>query len=104
MAKTLLIQHKRMIKYRNKEMEFELTEDDIQDMLNTQDYKCYYTGLAFEDAEGKRPSIDRINSNKGYTKDNVVITLGVINLMKRDLELNEFIELCSQVANHFNNK
>lgn len=78
-----LVRSEPRLKYRNKEMEFELTEDDIQDMLNTQDYKCYYTGLAFEDAEGKRPSIDRINSNKGYTKDNVVITLGVINLMKR---------------------
>lgn len=64
----------------------------------------YHKQPKFNLVEGKRPSIDRINSNKGYTKDNVVITLGVINLMKRDLELNEFIELCSQVANHFNNK
>lgn len=79
MARTLLTQHKRMIKYRTKTMEF-------------------------EDVEGRRPSIDRIDSNKGYTRDNVVITLGVVNLMKRDLKINEFIELCSQVVNHFNNK
>lgn len=46
----------------------------------------------------------QIDSNKGYTRDNVVITLGVVNLMKRDLKINEFIELCSQVVNHFNNK
>lgn len=104
MARTLLTQHKRMIKYRTKTMEFELTEDDIQDILDEQDYKCFYTGLEFEDVEGRRPSIDRIDSNKGYTRDNVVITLGVVNLMKRDLKISEFIELCSQVANHFNNK
>lgn len=51
MARTLLTQHKRMIKYRTKTMEFELTEDDIQDILDEQDYKCFYTGLEFEDVD-----------------------------------------------------
>lgn len=103
-ATTLYRQHLHSSKYRNKTKEFELTVEDIQEVLDKQECKCFYTGLKFENKDGRRPSIDRVDSAKGYTKDNIVITLGVVNLMKRDLELNEFIELCSQVANHFNNK
>ena len=35
-------------------------------------------------------SIDRIDSNKGYLKDNVVLVTGLINLMKNDLSDSEF--------------
>ena len=47
----------------------------------------------------KTASLDRIDSNKGYTKDNVQFVHKDINWMKQDFEQNKFIEYCKKVAN-----
>lgn len=44
-------------------------------------------------------SIDRIDSSKGYTKNNVQWVHKRINNMKNDLPDSEFIRLCRQVVN-----
>ena len=43
-------------------------------------------------------SIDRIDSSKGYTIDNVQFVLKYINMMKYTLSQVEFIEMCKKVA------
>ena len=45
-------------------------------------------------------SLDRIDSSKGYTKDNVQWVHKDINYIKRDLSDSEFITLCKKVATH----
>lgn len=42
-------------------------------------------------------SIDRINSSKGYTKDNVQLVTMAANQMKNDLTLDELIVMCSNI-------
>ena len=79
-----------------------LTAKDILDMLEEQDWKCYYTGFPLTSDKGFYGfSLDRKdNSDRRYTKENVVICCWGINQMKRDIEFNEFISLCSDIANN----
>ena len=45
-------------------------------------------------------SIERINSNVGYTPENTILVCQAINRMKSDFEFDEFYDLCRDVA-HF---
>ena len=67
---------------------YSLTIEDIKKILEEQDYKDYYTGIKPENY--KEYSIDRIDSSKGYTYENIVITTNRINLMKGDMSIEEF--------------
>ena len=42
-------------------------------------------------------SVDRIDSTKGYSKDNVQLVCMAANQMKNDLPMTEFIEMCEAV-------
>lgn len=70
-------------------LEFNLTKEYIEDLLKQQDYKCFYTGVKFEKEKNifTQPSIDRIDSNKGYIKGNVVISTVIANTIKQELTI-----------------
>jgi hypothetical protein len=61
---------------------------------------CFYSGelLSWKPNHKNVLSIDRIDSGKGYVKDNVVLCIWDINRMKQELEVNRFIEICNIVA------
>lgn len=86
---------------------FNLTLEEIETLLNRQDYKCYYTGFDFsktkytETSKLDKPTLDRIDSSKGYTLDNCVICTWWSNSSKAELSKEDFIKLCKQVANNF---
>lgn len=63
--------------------------------------KDYYTGVIPKSY--KEYSIDRIDSSKGYTEDNIVITTGIVNTMKLDMSINEFKEQIKLLYNNMNN-
>lgn len=69
----------------NKNREFNITIDDIKDLWPV-DNKCPVFGFDFVwNNAGFRdtsPSIDRINSSKGYTKDNIQIISWKANSIK----------------------
>lgn len=72
-------------------IEFNITQDDIKDQYYKQKELCYYTDLKFnKDCSRKRLSIDRMDSSKGYIKDNIVLCCNIINMMKTDLTMEEF--------------
>lgn len=87
---------------------FGIDADDLLGLYLDQDARCAMTGLMMEPFKtsgktksGKHlaaPSVDRIDSNKHYTPDNIQIVLWAVNLMKSDLPQNVFIELCHQVS------
>lgn len=68
-------------------------KDDIIEIFNKQNGKCFYTGVNIEFAKKvdcralQTASIDRIDSKAGYVKDNIVICHKMINMMKGVLSI-----------------
>ena len=81
--------------------EYTLTPEYIKELLISQDYKDFYTGLIPEDKMSY--SIDRIDSSKGYIEGNVVITTTKINLMKGTMSTEEFKKTIEELYNNINN-
>lgn len=70
---------------------YDLTPEYIKELLEKQNYKCYYTNqtLNYNNLH-YQPTIDRIDSSKGYIQGNIVICCNIINVMKSDQTLEEF--------------
>lgn len=69
-------------------------------MWEKQDGICVYTGIEMT-TQPNSPysvSVERINSNVGYTKENTVLVCNAINKMKTDLDPVLFFEMCSVVT------
>ena len=47
-------------------------------------------------------SLDRIDSSKGYTKDNVQWLHKDVNNLKMDFDQKEFLEWCKKIVKHKN--
>ena len=43
-------------------------------------------------------SVDRIDSNKGYTKNNVQLVCMAINQMKSDMSIEELLYFCEHIV------
>ena len=80
---------------RSKKLSIEITENDIKELYEKQKGLCALTGikmthLAYQNDISNRKinnhniSVDRINSSKGYTKDNVQLVCAAVNIMKSD--------------------
>ena len=78
---------------------FEITLEDIQNQYEKQNKLCALTSIPIE--FGVNASVDRINSDKNYTVDNIQIVVNVVNIMKRDIPQDLFIILCKAVAERF---
>ena len=78
---------------------FNITIKEVWDLYIKQNKKCALSGLdiSFKD---KTASIDRIDSSKGYTIDNIQIVEKNINIMKRNFSLEYFYYLCKNVVNN----
>lgn len=71
-------------------LEFNLSKEYIKAILEEQNYKCFYTGEKLINGKDlfTQPSIDRIDSNKGYVEGNIVICTVIANTMKQELTIN----------------
>lgn len=88
--------------------EFCITIEDMWNKFLEQDKKCALTGLPLnmernykmwkKDKEVMTASLDRIDSTKGYTLDNIQWVHKHINVMKMDLDQEYFIKLCKLVT------
>jgi hypothetical protein len=83
---------------KKRNLEWSLTNDYIEEL--TRPMVCYYTNepVTLERNKLNTISLDRIDSNKGYTKENVVVCQQIINKMKSDLSNDEFVMLCKKVT------
>lgn len=91
-------------------IEFALTILYIQELLETQGYKCALSGIdiygsinnnkKFTTYSEQTASLDRIDSSKGYVEGNVQWVHKDINMMKQDHSDKSFIDWCNLVANH----
>ena len=87
-------------------IKFDITIEEIWNLFLEQKGICKLSGrkLILCDLRDKaeyNASIDRIDSNKGYTKDNIVLCCFYINKMKNNLETKDFVEICKIIADRF---
>lgn len=81
--------------------ELSLTVDEAWGIFQRQIGLCALTGMALSmDRKGRTASLDRIDSSKGYTPDNVQWVHKDINMMKRAHSTERFVELCKAVVKH----
>jgi hypothetical protein len=85
---------------------FDITLDELWDTFIKQNAQCALSGLPIrfhnpgEKCTAQTASVDRIDSNFGYTIDNIRWVHKTINLMKMDLQNQQFIYLCKKVAEY----
>ena len=80
---------------------FDITIGEVLALFYNQDRKCALSGidLIMDERNGDRTaSLDRIDSNGGYTIDNVQWVHKDINMAKRRMSNDEFVAMCSLVA------
>lgn len=103
---------KRNAKRRGVSWSDELTIDYLYDMLLKQNKKCALSGVDIDLTEVRKASnvdfllmtasIDRIDSSKGYTPDNIQWVHKDVNRMKWAFPQERFIEMCKLITNHAN--
>ena len=82
---------------------WDLTLDDVADLMIDQDFRCALSGEPIEFPEVGHPqkapaSIDRIDNLYGYTKENIQLVIKKINMMKQGYNQEEFIKICKLIA------
>jgi hypothetical protein len=85
---------------KNRKINLEITPDDIYEKYTQQNKKCALSGLDLSltfDAKTNTVSVDRIDSKKHYTKDNIQIVHKIINQCKMDLSDCDFYKFCKSV-------
>lgn len=79
----------------------EVTIDDIDRLLEKQEFKCALTCLPISLIGGKKSwtaSVDRIDSSLGYTNSNIQFVHKDVNLMKNRFDQDYFLSICRLVA------
>lgn len=81
------------IKKRSKDRfseDVDFDSDYLKDLFSRQKGKCYWTNLKMVlEVSNKNPfqvSIDRLDNNKGYTKDNIVLCCMMINYARNNCD------------------
>ena len=101
--KWYLAQVKRGVILRPK-LEYQVSDKDLIEQFNKQGGLCFYTGLKldFGLTQTKRnlqtASLDRIDSSKNYTIDNICWCHKDVNMMKNNLTLDRFYHIAKMVC------
>ena len=80
-----------------------ITRQDLIDLWEEQQGRCYYSDLLMETkpALNTSVSVERLDSNVGYTRENTVLCCNAIIRMKTDFTVNEFIHFCKSVSENY---
>lgn len=90
-------------------LKFEVSKEQIHDLFLIQKCKCKISGVELTMPENNNDyitgdftaSLDRIDSSKGYTIDNIQWVHKKINIMKQNMSDQEFIDWC-RIISDFN--
>lgn len=100
---------KHLRRIRDRDPNCNITLEDLLDIWNKQEGKCTYSKVKLQPSKYKSSnnqiytlSIDRIDSSKGYTKDNIQFISIAMNHMKNNMSHEETLELIKILKN--NNK
>jgi len=96
---------------RGRTLEFAITIDDLIALYEKQKGLCVYSGVKLThisygtkgNNKCKYPynaSIDRIDSSKGYIKENIQLVCCIVNFMKWDSSEDVFLKMCKKIVEH----
>ncbi len=91
-------------------IKFEVSQEEILDKYNQQKGKCALSGLDiiiqrnYKKYKEMTASLDRIDSNKDYTIDNIQWVHKDINKMKNHFSEEYFIKMCKLIIENKENK
>jgi hypothetical protein len=85
---------------KEREISFAITMKDIEKLYEKQTGKCALTGLPVSFTDNTA-SLDRIDSNKGYTTDNIQWVHKDINRMKNEYDMDYFVKMCSLIVENY---
>jgi hypothetical protein len=101
-----------MRRIRNRGKEYDIDVEYLKEIWDNQKGKCPYTGVemilkGYNKKDNNNPlfyaSVDRIDSNKGYIKDNIQWVCKPINFLKNDFIHEDVITMCKIIQTHYNN-
>jgi hypothetical protein len=74
-------------------LSFSLTVADLMALYVRQDGKCWYTGEPL-----RIGSVDRIDVERGYSPDNIIMCERYVNVFRGEMARDEFLLLCRKIA------
>lgn len=87
---------------RHRGHDISISVQELEIILIRQDFKCALTGwdlkFGYIPREEYTLSVDRIDSNKGYTADNIQIVHQMVNMCKQGYTQEEFINMCKAIS------
>lgn len=99
----------KMLKHaKNRNLEVTVTKEEAYQLFLDQNKKCALSNIPIQFGrsnwyEETTASLDRIDSSKGYIKNNIQWVHKDINLMKNSYDQEYFIKMCTLISD-FNNK
>ena len=89
----------------------EITFNDLIELYHRQNGRCAITNLEMTHQYGTgggkfshNISVDRINSTRHYTRDNIHLVCSIVNQMKWDTPYDQFINMCLAIADNHRNR
>lgn len=84
--------------------EFNLTYEQLYELWDKQKGLCAYTKMPLNNIANhlEAASLDRIDSTKGYVKDNIQFVCTAVNRMKQEFSENDFLRFCELITNNKN--
>jgi hypothetical protein len=82
---------------------WKITHKDLRRQYREQGGLCALSGIEMVvDVVGSpyRPSLDRIDPNRGYFADNIQFVCSVVNIMRNKLTERRFIRICKKIVKH----
>jgi hypothetical protein len=91
----------RRVRVKNLKIDFDV--EFLVEIYEKQEGLCSYTREKLELSSGSHNtlSVDRKDSSRGYTKDNVCLTTWKVNNCKQDLSYEAFVAICKQVVDNY---
>tara|TARA_B100001741_G_scaffold294371_1_gene276653 strand:- start:58 stop:534 length:477 start_codon:yes stop_codon:yes gene_type:complete len=92
---------------REEALPLDITAQSLRDQYNKQEGKCYWSGFPIdingllERSNPLAPSLDRLDDDKGYTQDNVVLTIRLFNLGRQTCPADKFRKICDKIERHY---
>jgi hypothetical protein len=92
---------------KNRGFKHDLTVNDINEMFVKQNGLCYWFGVQLLPSEKhkhpQQPSLDRLDKNKGYTKDNVVLCCYSANIGRNENDVETWLMFIKSLKESFYN-